>query len=146
MEIIGVTLVYKIILVSSLQSYNNIIWILFCVFTTQSQVSSQGPGFFSFSLFSPEDTFSLLLERGEGRERNIDVREKHWSVASHMRSDRGLYTPNWGPNPQHRYVLWLAVEPAAFGYGSASQPTEPYQPGRGPVLKSPGCKRSPSYR
>ena len=39
--------------------------------------------FFNF-LSSPEDVFSLLLEREKGREggRNTDVREKHQSAAS----------------------------------------------------------------
>ena len=32
--------------------------------------------------------FIYLLETGEGREKNIDVREKHWSVASCMRPHR----------------------------------------------------------
>ena len=44
--------------------------------------------FFFFLIFnflsSPEDIFSLLLEREEGRERNIGVREMHQLVASHM--------------------------------------------------------------
>ena len=35
-------------------------------------------------------TYSLILETGEGRERNIDVREKHRSVASYIH-------PNVGP-------------------------------------------------
>ena len=45
--------------------------------------------------------FYLFLEKGEGkkkeRERNIDVREKHWSVASHTH-------PDWRLNLQPRPV------------------------------------------
>ena len=48
--------------------------------------------------------------REEGRERNkdvrdMDVREKHWSVSSGLYSDRGLnlqfrHVPGWESNPQ----------------------------------------------
>ena len=38
----------------------------------------------------PKTFFSLLLEREEGRERNIDLREKHALVASCTRPDQGL--------------------------------------------------------
>ena len=42
------------------------------------------------------------------RERNnIDVREKHWLVASHMYPDRGS-------NPQLRYVPWPGIELLTF--------------------------------
>ena len=44
-------------------------------------------------------------EREEGRERNIDVREKHQLVASHIYNDQGL-------NLQPRYVPQLGTEPA----------------------------------
>ena len=44
--------------------------------------------------------FSLLLEReegrAEGRERNIDVREKHRSAASSAHPDQGSNTPRPG--------------------------------------------------
>ena len=44
----------------------------------------------------------LFLEREGGREtkreRNINVQEKHQSVASRM-------LPRWGPGPQFRHVL-----------------------------------------
>ena len=54
--------------------------------------------FFQYFLPSPEDIFSsLLLEREDGRERNIDARKKHRSVASHRRLGRGL-------NPKPRDV------------------------------------------
>ena len=39
---------------------------------------------FWFCLFSPKDISSLLLQREEGRERNINGREKHWLVASQV--------------------------------------------------------------
>ena len=44
--------------------------------------------FHAFFKSSPKDIFSLLLER-QGGERNIDVTEKHGSVASRMRPDLG---------------------------------------------------------
>ena len=40
--------------------------------------------------------FIYLFKRGEERERNINVTEKHRSVASCMH-------PDWGPNPQSRH-------------------------------------------
>ena len=52
-------------------------------------------GFFNdikFFQCSPKDMLLLILER-EGRERNINVRGKHQSVASHM-------LPGWGSNLQ----------------------------------------------
>ena len=72
-----------------------------------------------------KDFIYLFLERGEGREeereRNINVREKHWSVASHTR-------PVWAPSrsrdrtwssdmcPDHEsnwqpFALWDDAEP-----------------------------------
>ena len=44
-----------------------------------------------------KDCIYLVLERGEGRERNINVREIQQSVAS--------CAPNWGPGLQPRRVL-----------------------------------------
>lgn len=42
-------------------------------------------------------------EEGEGRESNINVKDKHRSAASHM-------CPNQGLNPQHRYIsFWFGV-------------------------------------
>ena len=35
------------------------------------------------------------------------MREKHGSVASHMH-------PDWGPNPQPRYVPWRGIKPVTF--------------------------------
>ena len=58
-----------------------------------------------------KDFIYLLLERGEGREkereRNNNVREKHWLGASHTCPDRGS-------NLQPRHVPWLGIELAAF--------------------------------
>ena len=48
---------------------------------------------FIYLLSSYEYIFPLLLEREEGRKRNIDVREKYQLVASHTRADKGLYMP-----------------------------------------------------
>ena len=63
-----------------------------------------------FVCFYPDDIFSLLLKKEEGRgdleggegeekerERNIDVRKKHPLVAFWM-------SPDWKPNPQTRHV------------------------------------------
>ena len=51
---------------------------------------------------------NLFLEKGKvgrKRERNIDVREKHQSVASYK-------CPHWGSNLQPRHVPWPGTEPA----------------------------------
>ena len=65
-------------------------------------------------------TCLLILERGERwereRERNIDVREEHWLLASCM-------CPNWGINPQPRHVPWPGIKPMTFWF------TGPHQPG-----------------
>ena len=54
-----------------------------------------------------------LFFRGKGeekeRERNIDGRKKHPSVASCL-------CPNGGLNPQPRHVLWLGIEPVTFRF------------------------------
>ena len=51
--------------------------------------------------------FYLFLEKGEarenGRERKVNVREKHWSAASRMHLDQG-------PNPQPRHAPWLRIK------------------------------------
>ena len=55
----------------------------------------------------------LILEREEGREKkqekHIDVKEKHWLVASFM-----YY--NWESNPQSRLVPWWGIKPVAFWF------------------------------
>ena len=48
-------------------------------------------------------------------ERNIDVRQKHWSVASHI-------CPIQGSKPQPKYVPWLGIEPATLVYRMVVQP------------------------
>ena len=45
-------------------------------------------------------------ERERERERNVDMREKHWLVASRL-------CPKWASNQQTRYVPWLGVQPSA---------------------------------
>ena len=49
-----------------------------------------------------EEFIYLFLERGEGREKNIDVRENHRWLASQ------------GPNLQARHVPWPGINPMAF--------------------------------
>ena len=57
--------------------------------------------------------FYLFLERGEGREkkreRNMDVREKHWLVASYTSADQG-------PNLQPRHVPRPGIGLATFHF------------------------------
>ena len=61
---------------------------------------------------SPKGIFSLFLDREEGRERSIKMREKHQLVA--------FYTcPDWGLNLQPRYVPWQGIEPVT----SSAAPT-----------------------
>ena len=64
----------------------------------------------------------LFLERGEGREkkreRNINVREKHWLVASQTLLGQG-------PNPPPRHVPWLRIELATLALQDDAQPIEP---------------------
>lgn len=52
---------------------------------------------------SPEDMFTDLKERG--KERWIDVREKHLSVASPMHSDQGLNLQPFRVMGQHSSQL-----------------------------------------
>ena len=52
---------------------------------------------------------SLEVMLSDFREGNMDVREKHWSVAFHTRPDRGL-------NLQPIYVLWRGNRPTAFQF------------------------------
>ena len=54
-------------------------------------------------------TYLAILERGEGRKRNITVREKHLLLASPMCPDQGL-------NPQPRHVPRADTEPATFQF------------------------------
>ena len=77
---------------------------------------------FSFSFFfNPHPKICLLIWQRETeweREKNINVREKHWSAASHMGPDRGS-------NPQPRYVPWLGIRLETFVFGMMLQPIEP---------------------
>ena len=67
-----------------------------------------------------------FLEMGEGREkereRNMDVWEKHWSVASHM-PPTGDLSQNPGMCPDWELNQW------PFGLQVSAQSTEPHQPG-----------------
>ena len=61
-------------------------------------------------IFHPyPSTCLLILDRGEGREREKDVREKHWSVGSGM-------PLTGGPNLQPGLVPWLGMEPLTFWF------------------------------
>ena len=67
--------------------------------------------YFSTDSFFKKDFIYLILVKGVGREkkrkRNINVREKHQSVASRVHH-------NQGPNPQPRHVPRPGIEPATF--------------------------------
>ena len=60
-----------------------------------------------FHQFFSRTFFIVFRERERVRERHIDTREKHQSVASFMHLDQGL-------NLQPRFVPWLGFEPATF--------------------------------
>ena len=62
-----------------------------------------------FIFFSPFIDSRERGRDGESEEKNMDVREKHLLVASHMR-------PNWGPNPQLRHTLWLESKLVTFWF------------------------------
>ena len=52
------------------------------------------------------------------REREINVKKKHQSVASYIDS-------NWVSNPQPRYMLWAQIKPTTFlVYGMKLKTTE----------------------
>ena len=53
-------------------------------------------------------------ERGSEREKNIDMKEKHRSVASCAPPHWESYMPRTGPNPQPRSVPCPGREPATF--------------------------------
>ena len=72
--------------------------------------------------------FSLFWERE--RERGIDVRKKHWSVASHT-------CPNRESNLQPRYVSWSGIKHSPFWFNEMMlQPTEPPSQGKNIYFKS----------
>ena len=83
---------------------------------------------------SSEDIFIAFRGRGRGRERkkNIDVREKHQSVAS-------CTGPNQGLNPQPGSVPWWAVTPTAFWCtGRCSNQLSHWPGGSIPFWSEPG--------
>ena len=63
--------------------------------------------FFSFFLLLTWGYVLLIFQRERDRERNIDVREEHWSVASHMH-------PNQRSNMQPWCVPSPGIKPANF--------------------------------
>ena len=92
---------------------------------------SHSPFLFSFffhcsSLFFKE-RFYLFLERGEGKEkeweRNINVWQMEWVVASHT-PQVGDLACNPGVCPEWESNRW------PFGLQAGPQSTEPHQPGR----------------
>ena len=89
---------------------------LFCGRSSCNQLSLIlfGKGFmilFLLSYFNPQLRTCLLILEREGRdkerERNINVREKHWLVAFSV-------CPDWGMNPKPRHVPWLEIKPKIF--------------------------------
>ena len=64
--------------------------------------------YFIYYYFYPHLRTFLIVFRKRKRERkgerNIDAKEKHWLVASHTHLDWGSHVPDWGLNPQLRYV------------------------------------------
>ena len=58
--------------------------------------------------------------REEERERNIDVREKHWLAA---------FWPGWGPKPQPWHVPWLEIQPVTTRF-AGQRPTSWATPAR----------------
>ena len=70
--------------------------------------------------------FSLLLEREEGRERNIDAREKHQLVASYMHPDGDCTCLDQISNLQPGMCPGWESSPQPLGYRMVLQPTEPH--------------------
>ena len=69
-----------------------------------SSVSKPTVSFFFLTLIW---RYVYWSERKRKGERNIDVRKKHQSLASHTR-------PVWGSNLQPRYVPWPGIEPSTI--------------------------------
>ena len=63
---------------------------------------------YSFLSFFLPSFLPFFLER-EREGENIDVREKHWLVASHT-------CPCQGPNLQSRHVSWPGIKPVTFHF------------------------------
>ena len=71
-------------------------------------------------------SFYLFLERDEGKEKeketNIDVKEKHWMVVSHMSPTRDLaHNPGMCPDRESNQQ--------PFGSQASTQSIETHQPG-----------------
>ena len=94
------------------------------------------PELCQLSFFYPDlRTCLLILERREGRERererNINVRGKHWSIASYM-------LPRlWAEPSTQACALSRNSTPNLSVFGLMPQPPEPHQPGQySPILCS----------
>ena len=91
------------------------------LFVSALPVKSKISLLFSLSFFNylpylwifKKDFVYLLLEKEEGRkkerERNIDMLERHQSVAFPV-------PPVWGPAPRPRHVPWLGIKPVTFRF------------------------------
>ena len=91
--------------------------------------------------------FSFLLEREEGRERNIDMRQISIGCLPYIPrlgivgtwigdiTPGGLCVPGdrmcpeQGLNPQPMYVSWVGIEPTAFWLLDDAPTNEPHRPG-----------------
>ena len=83
-----------------------------------------------FSSLSPKDNFSLLLEREEGRVRNIDAREKHQLSFLWMRQNQGVTRLGMvHTRTGDRQCLDQVSNLQPFRYWMMLQPTEPHQSG-----------------
>ena len=80
--------------------------------------------FYLFFILTSGHFFLLLLKRGEGRERNIDVREKHQSVASYTRPRPGIACAWTGDQTR---ILGMypdrELNPQPFHYRTTCQPS-----------------------
>ena len=75
----------------------------------------------SFFLFL-KDFMYLLLERGEKRERNIDVWEKHWLLWTSSNIVWEIYHPHyWVPGPQPGHVPDWELNLQPFGSQASAQ-------------------------
>ena len=89
-------------------------------------------------LSTPKD-FLPIAFRERGRERNLDTRKKHWSVAPYMPRVGILRVQTGGHTYLHmdrEHTRNLAMFPDCesnlkpFDYEMLLQPTEPHQPGQ----------------
>ena len=77
-------------------------------------------GILSFFFFL---RFYLFLERGEGREKELE---------RNIMCDCLLHAPTWGPGPKPRHVPWLGIQPVTLQDGTQS--TELHQSGLDRIL------------